>query len=131
MNSPSTPSGLQAPGPLARHDNEVALTGRLAVGALERVLPSGDRCVSFRVIVARPANGRAAQRSRSRIDTIDCVAWSAQVRRQVLGWQADDLVHVTGALRRRFWRAPSGATASRYEVDVAQARRVQRATIAG
>jgi single-strand DNA-binding protein len=105
--------------------NEVCLSGRLAAAAEERALPSGDVLVSFRVVVARPA-GRAPRRERSpTVDTIDCVVWRASVRRTVLGWAAGDVVEVTGALRRRFWRSGAGA-ASRTEVEVLRARRLAR-----
>ncbi|HVF05845.1 MAG TPA: single-stranded DNA-binding protein [Frankiaceae bacterium] len=104
--------------------NEVTLAGRLPAAAEERTLPSGDVLVSFRVVVARPP-ARPAARGPA-VDAIDCVAWSAPARRTVLGWAAGDAVEVTGALRRRFWRAGGGA-ASRTEVEVLKARRVAKA----
>ena len=104
--------------------NDVVLAGRLPAAAEERTLPSGDVLVSFRVVVARPP-GRVAARGPV-VDTIDCVAWQGAVRRTVLGWAAGDAVEVTGALRRRFWRAGGGA-ASRTEVEVLKARRVAKA----
>jgi len=36
------------------------------------------------------------------------------VRRSALRWVQGDVVEVTGALRRRFWRTPAGTAASRY-----------------
>ena len=104
--------------------NDVVLAGRVAAVPEERLLPSGDVLVSFRVVVPRPP---AERRERSpAIDTIECVARAATVRRTVLGWSKDDVVEVTGALRRRFWRAGTGA-ASRTEVEVRRARRVAKA----
>ncbi len=111
--------------------NEVVLVGRLAAPGQERTLPSGDRLVAFRLVVPRPRPGRTAQRRASGVDTIDCSAWSVTGRRQVLGWATGDVVQVSGALRRRFWRGPGGAPASRYEVEVDRARRVRRATMDG
>jgi single-strand DNA-binding protein len=101
--------------------NEVRLVGRLAAAAEEKQLPSGDVLVTFRLVVDRPP---AHRRERSpTVDTIDCSAWRADVRRSVRRWQAGDTIEVSGALRRRFWRGASGA-ASRSEVEVASARRL-------
>lgn len=104
--------------------NDVVLAGRLPADPEERTLPSGDVLVAFRVVVARPP-GRTGGRGPV-VDTIDCVAWQAAVRRTVLGWSAGDAVEVSGALRRRFWRTGGGA-ASRTEVEVLRARRVAKA----
>lgn len=108
------------------HLNCVELVGRLAAPAAERVLPSGDRLVQFRLVVSRPARGHGVA-----VDTVDCAAWTATLRRKVQAWQEGDLIGVTGALRRRFWRSAAGSPASRYEVEVGAARRVRRATMAG
>jgi single-strand DNA-binding protein len=105
--------------------NEVLLTGRLAAPAEERELPSGDVLVAFRVVVGRPAAKKRRERAPT-IDAIDCVAWDHSPRRAVLGWEPGDVVEVTGALRRRFWRA-GAAAASRTEVEVAKVRRVAKA----
>lgn len=98
------------------HCNEVHLVGRISAPPVPRTLPSGDEIVSWRVVVAR-ADGQ---------DTLECTAWSARARRAAAGWQKDDIVEVEGALRRRFWRTPGGAPASRYDIEVARARRVAR-----
>lgn len=110
--------------------NEVLLTGRLPADAVERILPSGNRIVSFRLVVRRPADsgpevGRAARSARATVDTVDCTAWSGSARRTVAAWRGGDVVEVTGALRRRFWRTPGGP-ASRYDVEVTRARRLRR-----
>ncbi len=107
--------------------NEVRLVGRLAAGPEERTLPSGDVLGSFRVVVGRPAVRRGRERAPT-VDTIDCAVWRGDVRRVVRGWVAGDVVEVTGALRRRFWRGGAGA-ASRTEVEVRRARRVARAPV--
>jgi single-strand DNA-binding protein len=101
-------------------NNEVRLIGRVAAAPLERELPSGDAVVTVRLIIDRegPAPGRSAQR----VDTIDCVAWTARVQRTVRRWQPGDQVEVSGALRRRFYRATDGPR-SRFEVEIAVARR--------
>ena len=107
--------------------NEVVLVGRVPAVAQERVLPSGDVLLSWRLVVDRPAQAppRQAGRRPVLLDTVDCVAWTAAVRRTAARFQVGDVVAVEGALRRRFWRAGSGA-ASRCEVEVTGARRLSR-----
>ncbi|MGZ6764643.1 MAG: single-stranded DNA-binding protein [Nocardioides sp.] len=111
-----------------RSRNEVVLLGRLAAAPEERALPSGDLLTSWRLVVDRPpARRRPPEGVRPvTVDTVDCVGWSPAVRRAAGCWAEGDLVEVSGALRRRFWRSPTG-TSSRYEVDVERARRVAKA----
>jgi len=108
--------------------NEVALVGRVSAAPEERELPSGDLLVSWRVIVDRPPQRRAAPAGGRApvVDTVDCVAFGAAVRRTARGLAAGDVVRVEGALRRRFWRSGGGAS-SRTEVEVAAIRRLARA----
>ena len=107
--------------------NEVILVGRVSGAPQERELPSGDVLVSWRVVVDRPPSRRSTPSVRSpTIDTLDCVAWSAGVRRTARGLCDGDMVTVEGALRRRFWRAGAGAS-SRTEVEVSGLRRLRRA----
>jgi single-strand DNA-binding protein len=101
--------------------NEVRLAGRLSADPEERVLPSGDSLWTFRLVVGRPA-GRV---SRQKVDTLDCAVWGGRVRGQVPGWSADDVVEVSGALRRRFFSTRAGR-ASRVEVEVATGRMLRR-----
>ena len=101
--------------------NEVRLVGRVS-GVAQATLPSGDEIVTFRVVTDRLASQRGPS-GRVMVDTLDCVAFSAAVRRKVLSLSDGDWVEVAGALRRRFWRGASGAS-SRTEVEV---RRVTRA----
>jgi single-strand DNA-binding protein len=100
------------------HKNEVLVVGRLSATAEARVLPSGDEVVSWRLVVERPATA-----PRPGIDAIDCVAFSARLRRAAVRWQPGDVIEVEGALRRRFWRAGT-STASRFEVEASRAARV-------
>lgn len=111
----------------AQARNEVVLVGRVSGGAEERELPSGDLLVCWRVVVERPAPRRAVPAGvrAPTVDTLDCVAWTAAVRRTARGLADGDVVSVQGALRRRFWRAGGGAT-SRTEVEVEQLRRLRR-----
>ncbi len=105
--------------------NSVTLVGRLSVTPEERVLPSGDTLWTFRVVVRRPAGrGRSGQ-----VDALDCAVWGGAVRRSVRRWREGDLVEVTGAMRRRFFRTPTGA-ASRVEVEVNAGRLLRRAATA-
>ena len=106
--------------------NEVVLVGRLPALPEERELPSGDLLVTWRVVVGRPQGRRSPEGVRpTTVDTLDCVAWTASTRRAASALAVDDVVEVTGALRRRFWRAGAGA-ASRCEVEVSTVRRVGR-----
>lgn len=103
--------------------NEVRLVGRISQQPEERVLPSGDSVWTFRIVVPR-AGGRA--RSRQTVDSLDCAVWTGRVRRSVAVWSVDDVVEVTGAMRRRFFRA-GGAAVSRVEVEVSGGRVIRRA----
>jgi single-strand DNA-binding protein len=106
--------------------NEVRLVGRVSQPPEERVLPSGDTVWSFRVVVPRPDD---PARSRHQVDAVDCCVWSGRVRRSVAGWRVDDVVEVSGAIRRRFFRTSQGA-ASRFEVEVSAGRVIRRAATA-
>jgi single-strand DNA-binding protein len=118
--------------------NEVRLVGRLSQAPEERVLPSGDVLWVFRVVVGRAEVGRLkggraevgrvepTERTRSRVDALECVAWSGRARRSVSRWSVDDVVEVSGSLRRRFFRA-GGSVASRVEVEMASGRVIRRA----
>jgi single-strand DNA-binding protein len=108
------------------HVNEVRLRGRVSGEPEERVLPSGDTVVSFRVVVDRPAGSGG----RARVDTLDCAAFRPGVQRSVLRWEAGDEVEVEGSLHRRFFAA-GGGRASRYEVEVGRASRVGPARAKG
>ena len=106
-------------------NNSVRLVGRISQRPEERELPSGDTVCTFRVIVPRPG-GHA---SRQTVDALECAAWTARARRTAATWAPDDVVEVTGALRRRFFRT-GGGPASRVEVEVSSVRTVRRAATA-
>ena len=102
--------------------NDVVLRGRLFAAPEQRVLPSGDKLLVFKVVVRRDD-----PRPRGpKIDTITCVSSAPSLARHALAWAADDLVEVEGALQRRFWRTASG-TAVAYEVNCRRGRKVSRA----
>ena len=110
--------------------NEVVLVGRVAAAASGKTLPSGDELMTWRLVVDRPPTDRTSSSSATAgravtIDTVDCVAWRAGVRRAAGAWVAGDVVRVEGSLRRRFWRSPTGP-ASRYEVEARTVRRLAR-----
>ena len=88
--------------------NAVRLSGRVSAAPEARILPSGDEVVSFRLVV--PRSPAALRRSKQRVDTIECSAWTARLRRSVRRLEAGDAVTVTGELRRRFTRGASGPT---------------------
>ena len=101
--------------------NEVRLVGRISQAPEERMLPSGDVLWTFRVVVPR-----AEPSGRGTVDALECAAWSPRARRSVASWRADDVVEVSGAVRRRFFRTGAGA-ASRVEVEVSRGRLIRRA----
>lgn len=108
--------------------NEVRLVGRLSAPPVIKHLPSGAEVVQLRVVVTRTAGARpkpAAGAPRSpTVDTIDVACWSVPTRRRGSACTGTEVVEVSGALRRRFWRGPHGV-ASRYEVE-ADTLRVRR-----
>jgi single-strand DNA-binding protein len=105
--------------------NVVRLRGRLAAAPRLRELPSGDTVWNLRVVVERPPLPPGKERPRQRVDSLECAVWSGRLMRLVEKWEAGDVVDVTGALRRRFFRA-GGVTASRVEVELTGGRRVRR-----
>ena len=105
--------------------NEIRLVGRVSQEPEERVLPSGDAVWTFRLVIPRPT----PPGGRRQVDALDCAAWSPRARRSVAAWAADDVVEVTGAVRRRFFRT-GGAAASRVEVEMAGGRLIRRAASA-
>ncbi len=117
----ASPAPAPSPGDPPEPRNHVELVGRLAADPHARVLPSGDEVHTVRLVVQRPEGcvGPA-------VDTLDCAAWTPGARRLVGRWRSGDVVAVEGALRRRFWRTPTGP-ASRYEVAVEGGRRLVRA----
>jgi single-strand DNA-binding protein len=104
-------------------DNTVELRGRVTSAPIERELPSGAVIVTFRMSVPRARTPMTAGSSQGS-DWVDCVAWSARSRRSVAAWEVGDQVALSGALRRRFYRAGDGA-GTRLEVEVLGARRAR------
>jgi single-strand DNA-binding protein len=101
----------------SQHRNEIVIVGRVTTPPTERTLPSGDVVRSWRVTV---------DRGEGRRDVIDCTAWTARLQRSITSWDKGDVVEVTGALRRRFWRTGGGSLASACDVEVRRAKRLSR-----
>lgn len=97
------------------YENSVHLIGRCSTPAIEKELPSGDKVVEIRLIVARD--------DREGFDTFDIALWSSALRKRALSLKDDEWIEVSGALRRRFWRA-GGASASRWQVEGRELKRV-------
>jgi single-strand DNA-binding protein len=107
--------------------NEVVLGGRVSGEPTVRVLPSGDELVSWRLVVGRDNRGTSPSgRQLPTVDTIDCVAFKAGVRRTAARFAGGEVIEVRGELRRRFWRGAQGA-ASRCEVEVFEIRKISAA----
>ena len=104
-------------------DNAVELRGRVSSAPVDRELPSGAAITTFRMSIPRARTAMTVGSSQS-VDWVDCAVWSARTRRTVSGWGVGDQVEVTGALRRRFFRAGEGAS-TRLEVEVLGARRAR------
>jgi single-strand DNA-binding protein len=107
------------------HCNDVHLVGRLAAEPVTRELPSGDVLVQFRLVVERGRPRRQAGPRAPTVDTLECAAWRKDVQRSLASCLPGDVVEVSGALRRRFWRSPGGP-ASRSEVEATRLRRLLR-----
>ena len=96
-----------------RHRNEVTLVGEIAEPPAERELATGDQIVTFRLAVAPEGASPGS---------FDCSVSNPRSRRAALGWQRGDLVEVSGALRRRFYRSAGGTR----PFPVVEAERVRR-----
>ena len=99
--------------------NEVYLVGRVSSAPSEKILPSGDKVVEFRVVIAR----EFSRGSKREVDTLDIATWSAKARRSALALRIDMWIEIDGAVRRRFWQAPHGL-ASRWQVEASEVRRL-------
>jgi len=107
--------------------NEVHLIGRISSEPTAKVLPSGDQVVEFRIVVGRTPRGENSSAPKGKapqIDTLDIAAWSAKARRLALAVKANTWVEVHGAVRRRFWQAPTGL-ASRWQVEASDIKRIK------
>lgn len=86
--------------------NSVQLIGHVSGEPVQRQLPSGDHLVTFRVVV--PRSPAVRRRTRQSVDTLECSAWSARVRRTAVGLASGDQIAVAGELRRTFRRSRTG-----------------------
>ena len=99
--------------------NEVNLVGRVTSLAVEKMLPSGDRVVEFRLVIGRDKS----RGSKKEVDSLDIAAWSSKTRKAALSLKIDTWVEIKGSVRRRFWRAPTGL-ASRWQVEASEVVRL-------
>jgi single-strand DNA-binding protein len=95
--------------------NDLLLRGRVSAEAIEKLLPSGDKVVEFRLIVTR--------QKRDGVDTLDIAAWSSKSRRSALSLKPNEWVEIAGAVHRRFWQSPGGL-ASRWQVEALEITRI-------
>jgi len=99
--------------------NEVRLVGRVSALPIEREMPSGDKVVEFRLIISRQlpnSSGSSGKAAKREVDTLDIAAWSYKCRKSALSLKPNMWIEVEGAVRRRFWQAPTGL-ASRWQVE--------------
>jgi single-strand DNA-binding protein len=99
----------------SEYQNQVVMVGRCSGPGEEKVLPSGDKVVEFRIIVGRD--------DREGYDTFDVALWSYVLRKRGLSLKSDEWVEITGALRRRFWKV-GAVSASRWQVEARELRRI-------
>ena len=95
--------------------NDVLLRGRVSTLAVEKELPSGDKVMEFRIVIARS--------NEEGFDTIDISAWSTKLRRTAGSLKGDQWVEVSGSIKRRFWRGATGL-ASRWQIDASEITRL-------
>jgi single-strand DNA-binding protein len=100
---------------MARYKNKVELTGRVSGVPSEKILPSGDVIVEFRLIIDRD--------DREGVDTFDIAAWKSKLRKRALSLKAEEWIELKGVLRRRFWKGKSGI-ASRWQVEARELERI-------
>jgi len=95
--------------------NDVLLRGRVSTLAVEKELPSGDKVMEFRIVIARS--------NEEGFDTIDISAWSTKLRRTAGSLKGDQWVEVSGSIKRRFWRGATGLS-SRWQIDASEITRL-------
>ena len=95
--------------------NDLMLRGRVSALATSKELPSGDKVVEFRLIVARS--------ERAGVDTLDIGAWSSKSRKFALTLKPDEWVEIQGSVHRRFWQSPAGV-ASRWQIEAVEILRL-------
>ncbi len=99
--------------------NSVRIVGRVGAPGVEKILPSGDAVVEFRVVVDR-AKPRSEKRE---VDVLEIAVWSSRLRKRALGLHEGEVVEVVGELRRRFWKGATGV-ASRWQVEASELSRL-------
>lgn len=100
---------------MAKFRNRVELVGRVSGAPKEKILPSGDAVVEFRIVVDRD--------DRQGVDTLDVATWKSPLRRRALTLKSEEWIGIKGVLRRRFWQGGAGL-ASRWQVEARELERV-------
>ena len=95
--------------------NDVLLRGRVSSMGVEKELPSGDKVVEFRIVIARS--------DELGFDAIDISAWSSKLRRSASSLKTEEWVEISGSIKRRFWRGATGL-ASRWQIDASEITRL-------
>jgi single-strand DNA-binding protein len=95
--------------------NSVVLRGRVSCAGVEKILPSEDRVVEFRLVLHRE--------SRPGVDVLDIGAWNSKTRRKALTLKIDEWVEIEGSIHRRFWQSNHGL-ASRWQIEASEITRI-------
>jgi single-strand DNA-binding protein len=95
--------------------NSVILRGRVSSFGVEKILPSEDRVVEFRLVLNRD--------SRPGVDVLDIGAWNSKARRKALTLKIDDWVEIEGSIHRRFWQSGHGL-ASRWQIEASEISKI-------
>jgi single-strand DNA-binding protein len=95
--------------------NSVVIRGRVSSAGVEKVLPSEDRVVEFRVVLTRE--------NRVGVDVLDIGAWNSKARKKALALKVDQWVEIEGSIHRRFWQGPHGL-ASRWQIEASEITRI-------
>lgn len=95
--------------------NSVLIRGRVSSLGIEKIMPSQDRVVEFRIVINRE--------TRSGVDVLDIGAWNSKARRKALTLKVDEWVEIQGSIHRRFWQSAHGL-ASRWQIEASEITRI-------
>ena len=95
--------------------NSVLIRGRVSSLGIEKIMPSQDRVVEFRIVINRE--------TRTGVDVLDIGAWNSKARRKALTLKVDEWVEIEGSIHRRFWQSAHGL-ASRWQIESSEITRI-------
>lgn len=104
--------------------NHVMLVGKLSGAPEEKMLPSGDTLLSWRLVIRR----KPGRRRSSPVDSLPCVTFDQDTADAVLAMRSGDYMEVQGSLRCRIFGPPK-AKIWRYDVEASAARPVAVQTV--